>query len=124
MAKIRIKGSADYARDYELVLETLNSRLGYMNFSNEEKDAYKTVISDIEYALEDLKDSIAHSEITIEMERGADIPLGEWARRNGLDESYARQKARRGSLKTAHKIGRDWFISELEMNCDNRRRGK
>lgn len=67
-------------------------------------------------------DQEAHSEVTIEMEQGKDIPLKEWAAKHGLDESYARQKARRGSLKTAHKVGRDWFISELEPNIDNRRR--
>lgn len=67
-------------------------------------------------------DQEAHSEVTIEMEQGKDIPLREWAAKHGLDESYARQKARRGSLKTAHKVGRDWFISELEPNLDNRRR--
>lgn len=64
----------------------------------------------------------AHSQVTLEMEMGKEIPLREWARNNGLDESYARQKARRGSLKTAHKVGRDWFISELEINTDNRRK--
>lgn len=50
------------------------------------------------------------------------ITLAEWAKRNGLDESYVRQKARRGSLKTACKIGRDWFISEAEENTDNRKK--
>lgn len=64
----------------------------------------------------------AHSQVTLEMEMGKEIPLREWARNNGLDESYARQKARRGSLRTAHKIGRDWFINELETNTDNRRK--
>ncbi len=69
-------------------------------------------------------DQEAHSEVTIEMEQGRDIPLAEWAHKHGLDESYARQKARRGSLKTAHKVGRDWFINELEENIDNRRKTK
>ena len=58
------------------------------------------------------------------MNFGRNIPLAEWAHKNGLDESYARQKARRGSLKTAHKIGRDWFINELEPNIDNRKKMK
>lgn len=56
------------------------------------------------------------------IQRGRDIPLIEWARRHGLDESSARQKARRGSFETAHKQGRDWFISELEENPDRRRK--
>ena len=34
----------------------------------------------------------------------------------------ARQKARRGGFKTAHKLGRDWFISEMESNQDGRRK--
>ena len=76
----------------------------------------------VESEMERQLDQEAHSEVTLEMEMGKDIPLREWARNNKLDESYARQKARRGSLKTAHKIGRDWFINELEMNVDNRRK--
>ena len=56
------------------------------------------------------------------IQRGRDIPLIEWAHRHGLDESSARQKARRGSFETAHKQGRDWFISELEENPDRRRK--
>ena len=56
------------------------------------------------------------------IQRGRDIPLIEWAHRHGLDESSVRQKARRGSFETAHKQGRDWFISELEENPDRRRK--
>lgn len=55
-------------------------------------------------------------------EKGVDIPLAQWAAIHGLDESYARKKARRGSLKTAHKVGRDWFINEKEPNLDNRKK--
>lgn len=84
--------------------------------------ALEKVMRLVESEKEYCADSISHSEVTLEMEMGREIPLGEWARRHGLDESYARQKARRGSLKSAHKIGRDWFISELEENIDNRRK--
>ena len=56
------------------------------------------------------------------METGRDIPLTEWAFKNGIDASYARAKARRGGYLTAKKIGRDWFISELEENKDKRRK--
>lgn len=63
-----------------------------------------------------------HSQVTLEMETGRDIPLTEWAFKNGIDASYARAKARRGGYLTAKKIGRDWFISELEENKDKRRK--
>lgn len=49
-----------------------------------------------------------------------DIPLAMWAEREGLTDSYVRSKARRGMIKTAHKVGRDWFINESEHNIDNR----
>lgn len=75
------------------------------------------------------EDQEMHSQITLEEETGGrfvigsdTIPLAEWAKNNGLDESYARQKARRGSLKTARKIGRDWFVNESEENTDNRKK--
>lgn len=50
------------------------------------------------------------------------IPLKEWARINGISAATARQKAGRGGLKTARKVGRDWMISRLEVNPDNRTR--
>lgn len=50
------------------------------------------------------------------------IPLAAWAHKHGLDESYARQKARRGRLSSARKIGRDWFVSASEPNLDNRKK--
>lgn len=90
--------------------------------TEDEKNALISAKKIMERELEWNRDQLAHSEITIEKEQGKDIPLAEWAHREGLDESYARQKARRGSLKTAHKVGRDWFINELEENRDNRRR--
>ena len=48
------------------------------------------------------------------------ISLVEWAEREGIDPGTARQKAGRGMLKTARKIGRNWVISEKEINLDNR----
>lgn len=124
-------------KDYEKTVELLNiyKKLYtdlYSECENKEcvaaKDdkadieALERVIKIVEREAEYQADQEAHSEITIEMEQGKDIPLAVWARKHGLDESYARQKARRGSLKTAHKIGRDWFISELEDNLDNRKK--
>lgn len=52
------------------------------------------------------------------------ISLGEWADKQGIARATARQKAIRGSLKTAKKIGRNWVIEEDEPNIDNRRQGK
>ena len=48
------------------------------------------------------------------------ITLKAWAEREGIDPSTARQKARRGSLKTVIKVGRDWLIDEEEKNVDHR----
>lgn len=50
------------------------------------------------------------------------ISLADWARREGIDPATARQKALRGTLKTARRIGRDWLIDESETNLDNRRK--
>lgn len=48
------------------------------------------------------------------------ISLTEWAKREGISDSRAREKARNGLLKTAEKIGRNWLINEEEINLDNR----
>lgn len=48
------------------------------------------------------------------------IPLKDWAEREGITDSRARQKALSGQLETAKKIGRQWFIDEDEKNIDNR----
>lgn len=50
------------------------------------------------------------------------ITLKEWAKRNGISPATARQKAGRGALKTARKVGRDWMISASEKNPDHRLR--
>lgn len=55
-----------------------------------------------------------HSEVTLEMELGREIPLAEWARNNNINPDNARQKALRGTLKTAHKVGNVWLINENE----------
>lgn len=48
------------------------------------------------------------------------IPLKEWALMNGISPATARQKAGRGALRTAKKVGRDWMISRYEPNVDHR----
>lgn len=48
------------------------------------------------------------------------ITLKEWAEREGITDATARQKALRGSLKTAEKIGKQWFINPKEKNIDKR----
>lgn len=50
------------------------------------------------------------------------IPLKDWAIRNGITPATARQKAIRGTLRTARKVGRDWMISASEVNVDHRAR--
>jgi hypothetical protein len=48
------------------------------------------------------------------------IPLKEYAEKHGIAPVTARQRAQRGSYKTAEKKGRDWFISPDEPHTDNR----
>jgi len=48
------------------------------------------------------------------------ITIKEYAIRNEKAHVTARQMARRGSFKTAKKMGRDWFIDEDEPYPDNR----
>lgn len=48
------------------------------------------------------------------------ISLKEYAERHGKQPATARQRAGRGSFKTAVKMGRDWFIDENEPWEDNR----
>jgi len=48
------------------------------------------------------------------------IPLVEYAKRHGRDNSAARHMALRGGFKTAQKMGRDWVIDEDEPYPDNR----
>lgn len=119
---------------YRITAETLQSMKNiipvhpeddHSRMAEDDRDTIRAIdkiIRLIESEEEYQSDQEAHSEVTLEMEMGREIPLKEWARKNGLDEAYARKKAKRGSLKTAHKIGRDWFVSELEQNTDNRRK--
>lgn len=82
--------------------------------------AIEKVIKLVESEMEYQSDQEAHSEVTIEMEKGVDIPLTEWAKLHGINPATARQKAGRGMFKTARKSGRDWFINADEPNSDNR----
>jgi len=50
------------------------------------------------------------------------ILLSEWARKNGISDVTARQKAQKGFLKTVEKSGKFWLIDEDEPNADNRMR--
>ena len=50
------------------------------------------------------------------------ISLTEWAAREGISDRAAREKASKGLLETARKIGRNWLIDESEINRDNRRK--
>jgi len=50
------------------------------------------------------------------------ILLSEWARKNGISDVTARQKAQKGFLKTVEKSGKFWLIDEDEPNVDNRMR--
>ena len=50
------------------------------------------------------------------------ISLGEWAKKNGINQATARQRAGRGAFETAKKIGRNWVIDEDEKLVDHRRK--
>lgn len=120
--------------DFEITLRTLNLMKSFIPKIADEDDcpaavdfreyskSLDMVIKEVEKEIENQRVHEIHSEITIEMEQGGYIPLVEWARMNGVDESFARAKARRGGYHTAKKTGRDWFINEFEKNSDNRKR--
>ncbi len=48
------------------------------------------------------------------------ITIKEYAERNGLTHDNVRHKCQRGAYKTAVKLGRDWLISEEEVDRDHR----
>lgn len=48
------------------------------------------------------------------------IPLKEYAEKLGKNPDNARQLAWRGSFQTAQKIGRDWFVEDIEPWPDRR----
>lgn len=48
------------------------------------------------------------------------ISLKEWAQRNGITVSSARERAQRGTLKTAVKIANRWLVEEDEPKLDHR----
>ena len=50
------------------------------------------------------------------------ISLGEWAKKNGISDSTARQRALRGAFETARKIGNQWVIEDSEKLIDHRRK--
>lgn len=52
------------------------------------------------------------------------ISLVEWAKKNGISDATARQKASKGLLPTAKKIGRNWVICGDAPNIDNRKKVK
>lgn len=76
----------------------------------------------IKFQSEPMSDEEAHAQVTLEMDRGKEITLTEWARKNGISSDTARHKAMKGILKTARKVGRDWVINECESNIDGRRK--
>lgn len=50
------------------------------------------------------------------------ISLVEYAKLNGISSATARQRAIRGSFKTARKMGRDWIIDKNEPMIDHRKK--
>ena len=50
------------------------------------------------------------------------VSLAEWAEDHGLDPATCRQRAARGSFRTARKIGRNWIIDRDEPLVDHRKK--
>lgn len=75
-----------------------------------------------ELELERNADQEAHAEVMLILERGREIPLAEWARKNGINPANARQRALRGNLP-AHKVGNVWLINELTPPGTNKGEG-
>lgn len=105
-------------RDYETAIDLLkyyakNSE----NFclQEAEKDALIRAAFIIEREKEWIADQEAHSEATLELEAGREIPLVEWARLNNVDPANARQRAARGTIP-AYKVGSTWMINEFAEN--------
>ena len=123
--------------EYYNMIQTLNQfKKIYEDLYNEATDKECRMMQDLKENINALErtvkiiksesewqaDQEAHSNVTIEMEQGKDISLVEWAEKNNIDPATARQKAIRGKLKTARKIGRNWVINEFEENTDNRKK--
>lgn len=112
------------AEDLRITVEVLNfyASHSHFGFSESEVGAIKEAASIMVSEYERQLDQEAHAEVTIEAEEGREIPLVEWARKNGITPDSARQKALRGGFETARKSGRDWLINENEKYRDNRRK--
>lgn len=48
------------------------------------------------------------------------IPLTQWAAARNIPQKTANGAARRGSLRTAEKIGRDWLVAADDEITDRR----
>ena len=109
--------------DYVTAIDVLNSCAKiFQGWADEEYNILVEARRIIEREYDIQLDEQAHSDVTLEIENSDEIPLIEWARIHGIDESFARSKARRGGFKSAHKVGRDWMILRSEANVDNRRK--
>ncbi len=54
------------------------------------------------------------------LKSGALVPIAKWAKDHGICAATARQRAIRGKLVTARKIGNAWFVEKLEPLIDHR----
>lgn len=103
--KATLKVLEQYGKNFEWIPE----------YSKTLKAAYDIMAVEYEREL----DQEAHSDVTIEMEQGKDIPLAEWARNHNISEANARQRALRGTIP-AYKSGNIWMINEFTQNKDQR----
>ena len=103
--KTTLKVLEQYGKNFEWVPE----------YAKILKEAHAIISDEYERNL----DQEAHSQATIEMEQGKDIPLAEWARNHNISEANARQRALRGTIP-AYKSGNIWMINEFTQNKDQR----
>lgn len=80
-----------------------------------DKSRYDDLVADICEAIKATSVAAPEPKYTGDM-----IPLPEYARRHGRDESAVRKRAIRGGFKTAVKFGGTWLIREDEPYGDNR----
>lgn len=105
-----------YERETLLVKEKKHIELDSL-----ERDNLNDLIIKIELLRTIIEDAEIELSVTKKMKpadsaEDIEIPLAEWARLNNVAIANARQRAHRGSLKSAHKVGNIWMIKANEPN--------
>lgn len=112
MAMIKLR---DWANAHGILEESARQKRKYGHFKSAKKIGRCWYIDENEI-LED--EQLADD--CIRVDKGM-IPLTKWAEKQGISSATARQKAARGNLKTAVRVGYQWFVNANEKNIDARR---